>query len=305
MMDKIRGVNLFQRAPGDNQSDSGRGSSRVGSAKESGKSDQTNQPQQQTQPEQQQQQQQQQPQLLQSADLRTRLRKQVSAMRHDEVLQEFDNHEDVIHYFLARREKIVDHASYTVYLEKADSNGTVRMPFEQFWRENCKTYASASILVFYAGSAMLFAANMVFMWSWYDLYGLSIEGAAISVSILGFSLAIAGGIVVQMRWHDYGEAFKDSKRSPSRWGKELDIPAYRGHERNSATSTLGRFQAFFNLFSNSDRSDGKKVSDEKAEKKVITPKSPPSNTLAADAASQLEMGLSTQSSYTPLDIPIG
>ena len=113
-------------------------------------------------------------------------RRQIAEMKEDDLQIEWERHEAEVHKYLEEREKINDQTSVLV---SADANSS-RMSFEQFWRESCKVWGDVAILFFYAGTANLLLAIMIYMWSEFFMVYNNVVGAIISVLVIGISIVV-------------------------------------------------------------------------------------------------------------------
>jgi hypothetical protein len=107
-------------------------------------------------------------------------------MREEELQLEWERHEAEVHRYLEEREKINDQTSVLV---SADAN-SMRMSFEQFWRESCKLWGDIAILFFYAGTANLLLAIMIYMWTEFFIVYQNTVGAIIAVMVIGISVVV-------------------------------------------------------------------------------------------------------------------
>lgn len=115
-----------------------------------------------------------------------KIARQIAEMREEELQSEWERHEAEVHRYLEEREKINDQTSVLV---SADAN-SLRMSFEQFWRESCKLWGDIAILFFYAGTANLLLAIMIYMWTEFFLVYQNTVGAIIAVMIIGISVVV-------------------------------------------------------------------------------------------------------------------
>lgn len=112
--------------------------------------------------------------------------RQIAEMREEELQLEWERHEGEVHRYLEEREKINDQTSVLV---SADAN-SMRMSFEQFWRESCKLWGDIAILFFYAGTANLLLAIMIYMWTEFFIVYQNTVGAIIAVMVIGISVVV-------------------------------------------------------------------------------------------------------------------
>jgi hypothetical protein len=112
--------------------------------------------------------------------------RQIAEMREEELQMEWERHEAEVHRYLEEREKINDQTSVLV---SADAN-SMRMSFEQFWRESCKIWGDIAILFFYAGTANLLLAIMIYMWTEFFIVYQNTVGAIIAVMVIGISVVV-------------------------------------------------------------------------------------------------------------------
>ena len=139
-------------------------------------------------------------------------RRQIADMKEEDLQIEWERHEAEVHKYLEEREKINDQTSVLV---SADANSS-RMSFEQFWRESCKFWADIAILFFYAGTANLLLAIMIYMWAEFFITYKSPVGAVIAVVFIGVSLVVGIILAIYLRQNDnYSRGVKLKKR-PSR-----------------------------------------------------------------------------------------
>lgn len=118
--------------------------------------------------------------------------RRIAEMSEEDLQTEWARHEGEVHEYLEEREKINDQASVLV---SADANSS-RMSFEQFWRQSCKVWGDIAILFFYAGTANLLLAIMIYMWAEFFLQYHNLIGAIISVCVVGISIVV--GIALYM-----------------------------------------------------------------------------------------------------------
>ena len=129
-------------------------------------------------------------------------RRQIAEMKEEDLQLEWERHEAEVHKYLEEREKINDQTSVLV---SADANSS-RMSFEQFWRESCKFWADIAILFFYAGTANLLLAIMIYMWAEFFITYQSPIGAIIAVVFIGVSLVLGILLAIYLRQNDtYGK----------------------------------------------------------------------------------------------------
>lgn len=129
-------------------------------------------------------------------------RRQIAEMKEEDLQVEWERHEAEVHKYLEEREKINDQTSVLV---SADANSS-RMSFEQFWRESCKFWADIAILFFYAGTANLLLAIMIYMWAEFFITYESPVGAVIAVVFIGVSLVLGILLAIYLRQNDtYGK----------------------------------------------------------------------------------------------------
>ena len=133
---------------------------------------------------------------------RKNCRRQIAEMKEEDLQLEWERHEAEVHKYLEEREKINDQTSVLV---SADANSS-RMSFEQFWRESCKFWADIAILFFYAGTANLLLAIMIYMWAEFFITYQSPIGAIIAVVFIGVSLVLGILLAIYLRQNDtYGK----------------------------------------------------------------------------------------------------
>lgn len=134
-------------------------------------------------------------------------RRQIAEMKEEDLQLEWERHEAEVHKYLEEREKINDQTSVLV---SADANSS-RMSFEQFWRESCKFWADIAILFFYAGTANLLLAIMIYMWAEFFITYQSPIGAIIAVVFIGVSLVLGILLAIYLRQNDtYGKGSSTS-----------------------------------------------------------------------------------------------
>jgi hypothetical protein len=152
----------------------------------------------------------------------TNKRRQIAEMEEDDLQQEWERHEAEVHSYLEEREKINDQTSVLV---SADANSS-RMSFEQFWRESCKFWADIAILFFYAGTANLLLAIMIYMWAEFFITYQSPVGAVIAVVFIGVSLVVGILLAIYLRQSDtYGKGSRKNRN-----GNGTDNGAYSQNE---------------------------------------------------------------------------
>ena len=133
--------------------------------------------------------------------------RQIAAMEEHELQFEWERHEAEVHKYLEEREKINDQTSVLVSAD-ADSS---RMSFEQFWRECCKLWGDIAILFFYAGTANLLLAIMIYMWAEFFINYQNLIGAIISVLVIGISIIVGIALYFFLR-QNYNRTSSKSKR---------------------------------------------------------------------------------------------
>eukprot|EP00596_Hydrurales_sp_CCMP1899_P002271 CAMPEP_0119041198 /NCGR_PEP_ID=MMETSP1177-20130426/11384_1 /TAXON_ID=2985 /ORGANISM="Ochromonas sp, Strain CCMP1899" /LENGTH=507 /DNA_ID=CAMNT_0007007049 /DNA_START=70 /DNA_END=1593 /DNA_ORIENTATION=- len=185
-------------------------------------------------------------------------RRQIAEMDEDDLQQEWERHEAEVHSYLEEREKINDQTSVLV---SADANSS-RMSFEQFWRESCKFWADIAILFFYAGTANLLLAIMIYMWAEFFITYQSPVGAVIAVVFIGVSLVVGILLAIYLRQSDtYGKGSRkkrtgkgtDSGGSSQNENIESEREDKGGHiqERNQESKDLS--ESYQNSPGRSDR----------------------------------------------------
>jgi hypothetical protein len=135
-------------------------------------------------------------------DRRESLKRQKTwnGMQDKTIVDKFYEHEGQIHHMFDERQKIINQ---TAELVGAGSNiGTFTRNFEKFWKDYCSIFGKLAILFFYAGSASLFVANVVFMWAAYDLYYNCPTGSYIAAIVLFLSLLLSTAVVIYLRYVD-------------------------------------------------------------------------------------------------------
>ena len=133
--------------------------------------------------------------------------RQIAGMEEHELQSEWERHEAEVHRYLEEREKINDQTSVLVSAD-ADSS---RMSFEQFWRESCKLWGDIAILFFYAGTANLLLAIMIYMWSEFFINYQNAIGAIIAVLVIGISIIVGIALYFFLRQNN-NRTSKKSKR---------------------------------------------------------------------------------------------
>lgn len=123
----------------------------------------------------------------------------IAEMEEEDLQIEWERHEAEVHKYLEEREKINDQTSVLV---SADANSS-RMSFEQFWRESCKVWGDIAILFFYAGTANLLLAIMIYMWAEFFLVYHNIIGAIIAVLVVGISIVVGIALYLFLRQSYY------------------------------------------------------------------------------------------------------
>ena len=137
-------------------------------------------------------------------------RRQIAEMKEEDLQLEWERHEAEVHKYLEEREKINDQTSVLV---SADANSS-RMSFEQFWRESCKFWADIAILFFYAGTANLLLAIMIYMWAEFFITYQSPIGAIIAVVFIGVSLVLGILLAIYLRQNDtYGKGSETGRQN--------------------------------------------------------------------------------------------
>lgn len=160
-------------------------------------------------------------------------RRQIAEMKEEDLQMEWERHEAEVHKYLEEREKINDQTSVLV---SADANSS-RMSFEQFWRESCKFWADIAILFFYAGTANLLLAIMIYMWAEFFITYESPVGAVIAVVFIGVSLVLGILLAIYLRQNDtYGKGPTARKR-PQRQregGRERERDSEEDHHEEDS-----------------------------------------------------------------------
>ena len=158
-------------------------------------------------------------------------RRKIAEMKEEDLQIEWERHEAEVHKYLEEREKINDQSSVLV---SADANSS-RMSFEQFWRESCKFWADIAILFFYAGTANLLLAIMIYMWAEFFIMYESPVGAVIAVVFIGVSLVLGILLAIHLRQNDtYGRGQLVRSRPPHR--EEEEVRNEKEAVRNSRAS---------------------------------------------------------------------
>jgi hypothetical protein len=156
----------------------------------------------------------------------------IAEMKEEELQREWERHEAEVHSYLEQREKINDQTSVLV---SADANSS-RMSFEQFWRESCKLWGDIAILFFYAGTANLLLAIMIYMWAEFFLVYHNVIGAVISVTVIGISIVVGIALYMFLRQSYNIRHRKARQNSPKPAVPVYPIKSQSGHhyEENSA-----------------------------------------------------------------------
>lgn len=135
--------------------------------------------------------------------------RQIAEMKEEDLQIEWERHEAEVHRYLEEREKINDQTSVLV---SADANSS-RMSFEQFWRESCKVWGDIAILFFYAGTANLLLAIMIYMWAEFFLVYHNIIGAVLAVLVVGISIVVGIALYLFLRQSYYLRHKRNKSRS--------------------------------------------------------------------------------------------
>jgi predicted membrane protein len=125
--------------------------------------------------------------------------RQIADMEEKDLQVEWAKHEAEVHQYLEERERINDQTSVLV---SADANSS-RMSFEQFWRESCKLWGDIAILFFYAGTANLLLAIMIYMWSEFFINYHNIVAAIIAVLVIGVSIVVGTALYFFLRQNNH------------------------------------------------------------------------------------------------------
>ena len=141
----------------------------------------------------------------------------IAEMKEEELQREWERHEAEVHSYLEQREKINDQTSVLV---SADANSS-RMSFEQFWRESCKVWGDIAILFFYAGTANLLLAIMIYMWAEFFLVYHNVIGAVISVTVVGISIVVGIALYLFLR-QSYNIRHKKAKQNSQKTADPID-----------------------------------------------------------------------------------
>ena len=176
-------------------------------------------------------------------------RRQIADMKEEDLQVEWERHEAEVHKYLEEREKINDQTSVLV---SADANSS-RMSFEQFWRESCKFWADIAILFFYAGTANLLLAIMIYMWAEFFITYKSPVGAVIAVVFIGVSLVVGILLAIYLRQNDnYSRGVKLKKR-PSRVNEKEHNSAEDDRETKGRKSRSSSAQVDTNQFNGEEK----------------------------------------------------
>lgn len=100
-------------------------------------------------------------------------------------------HQEKISSYLRQREEI-NKKTLAIILSK-DAKWTEK-PFHEFWESYCRLWGQTATSFFYAGSANLLLAIMLWMWAEWLLEYNTIVGSIIAISLIGSSLAIGVSI---------------------------------------------------------------------------------------------------------------
>lgn len=158
--------------------------------------------------------------------------RQIAEMKEEDLQIEWERHEAEVHRYLEEREKINDQTSVLV---SADANSS-RMSFEQFWRESCKVWGDIAILFFYAGTANLLLAIMIYMWAEFFLVYHNIIGAVLAVLVVGISIVVGIALYLFLR-QSYYLRHKRNKSQSSHAGADCDFTIHSEKVRRGGGST--------------------------------------------------------------------
>ena len=147
----------------------------------------------------------------------------IAEMKEEDLQREWERHEAEVHSYLEQREKINDQTSVLV---SADANSS-RMSFEQFWRESCKLWGDIAILFFYAGTANLLLAIMIYMWAEFFLVYHNVIGAVISVTVIGISIVVGIALYMFLR-----QSYNIRHRKARQHTLKPAIPVYHGNPKS-------------------------------------------------------------------------
>ena len=183
-------------------------------------------------------------------------RRQIAEMKEEDLQVEWERHEAEVHKYLEEREKINDQTSVLV---SADANSS-RMSFEQFWRESCKFWADIAILFFYAGTANLLLAIMIYMWAEFFITYQSPVGAVIAVVFIGVSLVVGILLAIYLRQNDtYSKGIKLKKRplriSETEQDRNEEVEVERDRDRDWDVSNSSVGPDDINLFYGEEKQD--------------------------------------------------
>lgn len=151
----------------------------------------------------------------------------IAEMKEDDLQREWERHEAEVHSYLEQREKINDQTSVLV---SADANSS-RMSFEQFWRESCKLWGDIAILFFYAGTANLLLAIMIYMWTEFFLVYHNVVGAVISVTVIGISIVVGIALYMFLR-QSYNIRHKKARQHSMKQAVPVPVPVYEADSKS-------------------------------------------------------------------------
>jgi len=114
----------------------------------------------------------------------------IASLSGEALEEEWDAHEERVHHFLQERERLN---------ERAHTFGT---SFEDFYKRYCKYWGDLAIFSFYAGTAFLLMAIMVYMWGEFDVTYESYAGAVVAVVLVGVALVWGVCLALYMRVSD-------------------------------------------------------------------------------------------------------
>lgn len=160
----------------------------------------------------------------------------IAEMGEKELEVEWERHEAEVHKYLEEREKINDQTSVLV---SADANSS-RMSFEQFWRESCKVWGDVAILFFYAGTANLLLAIMIYMWSEFFMVYNNVVGAIISVLVIGISIVVGITLYFFLRQNNSYKNKQGRRKSFNVNGSPIKKSNSQNDLRNRRSSSRSR-----------------------------------------------------------------
>jgi predicted small metal-binding protein len=148
----------------------------------------------------------------------------------EEIEKEFVKHQEEVHKYLERREKIINNASEAIY--KSDrvnqdlADGSNDDNFSHFWRKYCRFYSNMAIFFFYGGSATLFTSTLLCMWAYFDVMWSCPDAGYVAVAIMFCGLAACFFVALYLRMFDrkYLEEIEElKKKDEGRKGEVADL----------------------------------------------------------------------------------